>query len=147
MTGRWWIGGIVAFLAAGVLASVALAVLAHRGASSVIPDYDTRALRYDDAIDQDARDRELGWLVTVGVERGALAVGVQDRAGTALAGARVHVRGYQRAHAEDTVDVELAPAGARYGGAVATHAGWHDLVVTVDRGADHYERAFAVEAR
>lgn len=147
MTDTRWIFGIVGFLGVGVCASVALAILAHHGASSVIPDYDTRALQYDYAIDQDARDRALGWRVTVGVEQGAVAVGVRDAHGAALADARVHVHGYHRAHADDTLDVDLAPQGGTYGARLATGPGWHDLVVTIDHGADHYERAFAVEAR
>ena len=147
MTGTRWIFAIVGFLGAGVCASVALAILAHHGASAVIPAYDTRALEYDHVLDQDARDRALGWVVSVGVERERVEVGVRDAAGGALSGARVHVRGYHRAYAADTHEVDLTGEGGHYGGAFATHAGWHDLVVTIDHGDEHYERAFAVEAR
>jgi nitrogen fixation protein FixH len=75
-----------------------------------------------------------------------LAVVAHD--GGAVDGARVRVTGYQRAHAGEAVDVELARlGGGHYRADVRERRGWHDLTVVADRGDAHYQQRIAVEAR
>jgi nitrogen fixation protein FixH len=143
-----WTLAIVGLLAGNVLAGFVLFAIAHHGASQVIPHYYDKAVHYDDALDQAAENRALGWSVAASIDHGVVTARVHDRAGEPLAGARVRVEGYPRAHAERHFAGDLMAAGAGvYLGPRAHDQGWTDLTVTVERGADRYVRRFAVEAR
>jgi nitrogen fixation protein FixH len=134
-----WIVGIVGFLAANVIAMVILAAMAHDGSSQVIPDYYDRAAHFDDTLDSAARARALGWHAQVSISHGVVEVVLRDAAGGAIGDAKVRVAGYQRAHARDAVDVELAAAGGgRYRAAIDTRPGVHDLIITAERGGDRF---------
>src|SRR4051794_18654039 len=144
---RWWlvIGGL---LAGNVFAMVLLAVVASDGGSQVIPAYYDRAVHFDDEIDRASASRALGWHAEVAIAAGAIDVTMSDTSGHAVDGARVRVTGYQRAHASEPVDVELAQAGGRhYRAGLRERRGWHDLTVVAERGGAHYQERVAVEAR
>lgn len=149
MTPRWtWILAITGLLAGNVIAMVILAVVANNGTTQVIPAYYDRAAHYDDELDRAAASRALGWHTEVAILRGAIDVTVSDAAGHAIDGARVHITGYQRAHAGEALDLELATSGAgHYRADLHERRGWHDLTVAADRGDAHYVEHVAVEAR
>jgi nitrogen fixation protein FixH len=143
-----WILGITGLLAGNVIAMVILAVVANDGGTQVIPAYYDKAAHYDDELDRAAASRALGWHAEVAMAGGAIDVTVVDAAGRAVDGARVRITGYQRAHAAELLDVELATAGAgHYRGDVRERRGWHDLTVIADRGGARYVQHVAVEAR
>jgi nitrogen fixation protein FixH len=143
-----WIVIIVALLATNVLAQIALALFATNGDTQVIPAYYDRALHYDDAIDQAARDRVLGWHLDTATPRGVLDVGLHDAAGKPISDAEIHVRGYARANAAVPIDLVLvARSDGRYRAGTALRAGWHDFVITVDRRGDLFVRNVAIEAK
>jgi nitrogen fixation protein FixH len=145
--GRKWICAIVGLLAANVLATGVLIAAAHdpSHASQVIPAYYDRAVHYDEALDQAARNRALGWRVTVEVDRGALAIRALDRSGAALADARVHVTGYPRARADEVIDLELAAGAGRWVLPGRHRRGMYDLTVAVVRDRDVFVQRAAVE--
>lgn len=143
-----WILAIVGLLAANVVAMVVLAVVANNGHTQVIPAYYDRAAHYNDEIDRASASRALGWHAEVAIARGAIDVTVSDAAGHAIDGARVRITGYQRAHAAEPLDLELATAGAgHYHGDLRERRGWHDLTVIAERGDARYLQRIAVEAR
>ena len=143
-----WLFAIGGLLAANVIAMVILAVVANDGGTQVIPAYYDRAAHYDDEIDRASASRALGWHAEVAIAAGSIDVTVSDAGGHAVDGARVRVTGYQRAHAGEPVDVQLATVGAgHYRAGVRERRGWHDLTVVADRGASHYLQQVAVEAR
>lgn len=143
-----WTLAIVGLLVGCVAAQVALATAATDGKTEVIPAYYDRAIHYDDAIDQAARDRALGWHVGVAIAGGEARVHVTDAGGAPVVG-RVHVTGYQRAHASERIDTELAcgPDGRCRGAIRPSRIGWHDLTVTVERGRDRFVERIGVLAR
>jgi nitrogen fixation protein FixH len=144
---RWWlvIGGL---LAANVIAMVLLAVVANDGGTQVIPAYYDRAVHFDDEIDRASASRALGWHAEVAIAAGAIDVTMSDASGHAVDGARVRVTGYQRAHAGEPVDVELARVGGgHYRAGLHERRGWHDLTVVAELGDAHYQQRVAIEAR
>jgi len=146
--GMRWTLAIVGLLVGNILAGVVLIVFAHHGQSRVIPHYYERAVHYDDVLDQAAANRALGWRVDAEIAHGVVTAHVQDRGGVPLAGARVHVAGYARAHAERRYAEDLMAAGAGTYQAPARHApGWNDLTITIERGGARYVRRMAIEAR
>src|SRR5215831_15723992 len=96
-----WIVAIAGLLAGNVIAMIILALVATSGGTQVIPAYYDRAVHYDDELDRAAASRALGWHAEVAIAAGAIDVTVSDGAGHAVDGARVHVSGYQRAHAAE----------------------------------------------
>ncbi|TMQ13149.1 MAG: hypothetical protein E6J90_12110 [Deltaproteobacteria bacterium] len=143
-----WIIAIVGLLAGNVIAMVILAVVANDGGTQVIPQYYDRAAHYDDELDRASASRALGWHAEVAIAAGAVDVTVSDAAGRAIEGARVHITGYQRAHAGELLDLELATTGGgHYRGDLRERRGWHDLTIAADRGGAHYVQHVAVEAR
>jgi nitrogen fixation protein FixH len=144
---RWLlvIGGL---LVGNVIAMVILAVVASNGGAQVIPAYYDRAAHYDDELARASASRALGWHAEIAIAAGAIDVTVSDAAGRAVDGARVRVTGYQRAHAGEPVDIELARVGGgHYHAGVRERRGWHDLTVVADRGDAHYQQRVAVEVR
>ena len=144
---RWWlvIGGL---LVGNVIAMGVLAVVASDGRTQVIPAYYDRAVHFDDEIDRASASRALGWHAEVAMAAGAIDVTMSDASGHAVDGARVRVTGYQRAHAGEPIDVELARVGGgHYRAVLRERRGWHDLTVVAERGDAHYQHRVAVEAR
>jgi nitrogen fixation protein FixH len=143
-----WVIAIAGLLFTNVVAMVILAVAANHGAAQVIPAYYDKAAHYDDEIDRASASHALGWHAEASIAAGAIDVTVSDAAGQAIDGAKVRITGYQRAHAADTLDVELVTVGAgHYRGSVHERRGWHDLTIVADRGGAHYLQHVVVEVR
>ena len=143
-----WTLAITGLLAANVVAMAILAVVAHSGTHQVIPDYYTKATHYDDEMARSSVSQALGWRVEIAIAGTAIGASVSDAAGEPLDGARVHVSGYQRAHAAERVDLALAPDGpGHYRAVLGARRGWYDLVAVVEARGAHYTRHIVVEAR
>lgn len=144
---RWWLV-ISGLLVGNALAMVLLAVIAGDGGTQVIPAYYDRAVHFDDEIDRASASRALGWHAEVAIAAGQIDVTMSDGSGHPVDDARVRVTGYQRAHAGEPVDVELARVGGgHYRAGLRERRGWHDLTVVAERGDAHYQQRVAVEAR
>jgi hypothetical protein len=147
MTARTkWVCAIVGLLAANIIGTSVLIGEAHHGASRVLPAYYERAVHYDDAIDQAARNRTLAWNVTTSICAGVAVVTAHDAHGAPIEHARVRIDGAERA-VEVAVTGELAAVApgeyrARVGG-----TGWVDLTIAIERGDDRFVRQLAIEAR
>jgi nitrogen fixation protein FixH len=149
MNARWkWLLAIAGLLLANVIAMVTLAVAANHGGAQIIPDYYAKATHYDDELDRSSRSQALGWRVEVAVAGDAIDATVVDAAGAPITGAVVHLTGYQRAHAAETIDITLAATSdGHYRGAMPGRRGWYDLTARVDARNVHYTRRIVVEAR
>ena len=149
MSARWkWLIAIVGLLVANVVAMVVLAVVANRGGAQIIPDYYAKATHYDDELDRSSRSQALGWRVEVAAAGAVVDATVVDATGAPITGAAVHLTGYQRAHAAETVDLALAAMSpGHYRGAMPARRGWYDLVVRVDARDARYTNRVVIEAR
>lgn len=147
--GTKWAIVIGVLLAGNVAAMVFLAVIATATSPDVVPDYYAKAAHYDDAIDQAARSRALGWSANVRLGRTSVEVDVRGQGGAPLDGATVRVSGYARAHAKRTIDAALVPVGnGSYRAALSADAlGVHDLIVIVERSGERFTLPTTVEAR
>jgi nitrogen fixation protein FixH len=142
-----WIAGIIGLLAGNVVAMAILATVAHDGASQVIPDYYERAAHFDDALASAAAAHALGWHADLSIGIDAVEVRLRDASGAAVDGAKVRVSGYQRAHASEALDVELAAVGGgRYRAAIEARTGVHDLVITAERDGDRFTQRSSIDA-
>jgi len=143
---RWTL--IIVGLLAGNLVAMAVLVGASRMSSAqVIPGYYERAVRFDDQIDEAERARQLGWRVDATIDRDVITVVVVDAAGLPIVG-RVHVRGFQRAHAANRFEVELPlVAAGRYRLEHANERGVHDLEVVIERDTARFVEPFVIEVR
>ncbi len=146
---RKWTLAIVVLLGGNLIAMVVLATTATRGAAQVIPGYYDKAVHFDDTIDEAARSTALGWSAAPTLIGNTIEVWVTDRDGNALAGARVHVAGYPRAHAVDTIESELDASSpgvyrARIGG---DGRGMHDLTIRVEHAGQRFTQHVTVEGR
>ena len=144
-----WTLAIVVLLGGNLVAMVVLATTANRDDAQVIPGYYDKAVHFDDTIDEAARSTALGWSAAPTLIASTIEVRVTDREGNALAGARVHVAGYPRAHAVDTIESELVASGpgvyrARIDG---EGRGLHDLTITVDHAGLRFTQRATVEGR
>lgn len=144
-----WTIAIVVLLGGNLVAMVVLATTANRDDAQVIPGYYDKAVHFDDTIDEAARSAALGWSADTTLIASTIEVRVTDRAGNALAGARVRVDGYPRAHAVDTLESELVASGpgvyrARVGG---ERLGLHDLTIIVEHEGRRFTLQATVEGR
>lgn len=145
--GTKWISIVVALLAGNVLAGVVLIGASHHGSSRVLDGYYEKAVHYDDAIDQAAADRQLGWHVDIAITDGVATVTARDAAGQPLAGAHVQLSGVERKASARVFSGDLVATRAGEYRAPVAGAGWVDLAVTIERGRDRYVHRFALEAR
>ena len=145
--GRRWIVIVICLLAGNVLAGVVLIAAAHHGASRVLPNYYEDGVHYNDAIDQDARNRALAWHVGVSIDHGIATVTATDMHGQPIERAVVHIDGVGRSDAGLVILADLvASAPGEYRAHVAG-TGWIDVSVTIARGDDRYAHRVALEAR
>jgi nitrogen fixation protein FixH len=143
-----WTIVIVVLLAGNIAAMVFLAAVASATSPDIVPDYYNRAARYDDAIDEAARSRALGWSTEVQLARTSVEVSVRDKNGSPLDGAVVRVSGYPRAHATRTIDVTLVASGpGTYRATVPETVGVHDLTVVVEHRSERFTTPAIAEAR
>jgi len=142
----WWPVGIIAVLGVTVLVNIGVYLLAARnGGAEVAPDYYRRAVAWDSTQAAGARSRALHWTMDAALSApasggGALILTLRDSTGSLIAGARVRVEGFPVARADQRFDTTLTDLGAgRYGVRLPVHrAEWHELDITVRRGADRY---------
>ena len=135
-----WILAIVGLLVGNVLAMVILATTATTRGPEIIPAYYAQAAAFDDKIDEATQSHRLGWVAEAALSSSTVEVSVRDAAGAPLAGARVHVAGYQRAYASQRLDssspTSAAAATARRS-PPSTRA-VHDLTIVVERAGQRY---------
>jgi len=141
----WWPIGLTAVLAATVLANIGVFLLAARnGGAEAVPDYYRRAVAWDSSVADGARSRALHWTYDASLsapgEGGVLALSLRDSAGAPVTGARVRVEGFAVARADRRLDTTLTEVGGgRYMARLAVRrTEWHELDVTVRRGADRF---------
>ena len=124
--GMKWILAIVGLLTANLVAMAILIGAAHAGGSRVLPQYYERAIHYDDAIDQAAKNRALGWRASARFVGREPIVTVVDREGAPIR----------------DVSVVATPRAA------GVHpAGIYDLTVTAVRGGERFVEHVVAEAR
>ena len=121
-----WIVAIIGLLAGNLLAMALLIGAARLDQPKIIPEYYDKAVHYDDAIDQAAKNRALGWQVTPRWT-GELTADVRDRDGRPLEGA--------------VVTIDKQPRSERQRGGV------YDLTITVRRGSDVFVQTATAEAQ
>ena len=150
--GRYWPVAIVGLLVSGAAANIGFMVVASRDATfAVEPDYYRKAVDWDRAMAQEARNVELGWRVSAELEAGAggrarLVARVTDREGRPVSDATVVVEAFPSARAREIASVTLAPAGAA-GAYTATlpgaRPGLWELRLRVTRGAQVFTRTLS----
>ncbi|MFN0250040.1 MAG: FixH family protein [Kofleriaceae bacterium] len=142
-----WIIAIVGLLAGNIAAMIILATIATATTPGIVPDYYERAAHYDDAIDEAARSRALGWSVGLTLASGTVEASIRDASASPLDGAIVRVTGYPRAHATRRFDLTLVAIGHGRYRAVLPSVGVHDLTVVVERGGERFATQVTVESR
>jgi len=110
-----WIVAIVGLLGGNLLAMAILIGAARTGQSRVIPAYYEKATHYNDAIDQAARNRALGWSVAPRWTGHDFVADVVDARGTRILDAKVDIAAVSRS---------------------GKGRGLTDLTITVTRGGD-----------
>jgi hypothetical protein len=143
--GWYWPVGIVALLVGSAGTNIGFMVVANRDASfAVEPDYYRKAVEWDRAMAQEARNAELGWTVSAQLEpagpgRARLVAAARDRAGAPLTGAVVTVEAFPSARAREIASLALEPTGTA--GVYATvlpsgRPGLWELRLRVSRGPE-----------
>lgn len=145
--GTKWIMIVIGLLLGNILAMVVLIGASHSGGSRVLPGYYERAVHYDDRLDQEAANRALAWRVDVELHDGVATVTARDATGAPIEHAHVHLDGIERARSARTITGDLVATRAGEYRAHLGGAGWVDLSITIDRGAERYVHQLAVEAR
>lgn len=111
-----WCGIVVALLVLQVVLGFAAVALAMADASfAVVPDYDERALRWDELQTVERKSADLDWSEKLSISetadalgRRSLAVELHDRFGRSVAGARVGAVVFHHARANQVRKVMLA---------------------------------------
>lgn len=151
-SGWYWPAIIVVLLVGSAGANIGFLIVANRDASfAVEPDYYRKAVEWDRAMAQEARNAELGWAVSARLERAdtgraRLVTLVQDRAGAPLAGAAVLVEAFPSARAREIASVALEPTGDAgvYAGILPSgRPGLWELRVRVTRGGQVFTRTLS----
>ena len=134
-----WVLIIIGLLVSNALAMGFLVMASSTSRAEVIPDYYAKAARFDDAIDQAANNRALGWTVDV---RSGLSLEVRDARGP-ITGAVVTVTATSRAHGR-TVELKLVERDGHY---AAPHRarGIEDLAIVVERGGERFTAHATIE--
>ena len=150
--GWYWPVGVVALLVGGAGANIGLMIVANRDPSfAVEPDYYRKAVEWDRAMAQEARNATLGWRVSARLEpadagRARLVALVRDRAGAPVAGAAVAVEAFPSARARQIATFTLAPADGAGVYAVTlprARPGLWELRLRVARGAEVFTRTLS----
>jgi nitrogen fixation protein FixH len=144
-----WILIVVGLLAGNALAVVIL--IASAGSADggrVLPDYYTRAARYDVELAAANASARIGWTVDAAMTGGAIAVRIADASGAPVSGADVAIEAYHRAHAATRVTLALRETAAGvYGAAIpGARSGWWDVTIRSRRHPDSHVASRAIEA-
>lgn len=159
--GAYWPWLLAAALLFTVGANVVMLIAANsdRNGSVVEPDYYAKAVAWDETMARRAASDRLGWTATATVERsrsdetpdevsGSVVVHLRDRAGVALAGARVSAVAIHNTDAGHPIALTLherAP-GVYGAGARIEHPGRWEVRVDALRGASRFLATLVVEA-
>ncbi|HSL52589.1 MAG TPA: FixH family protein [Candidatus Deferrimicrobiaceae bacterium] len=150
--GAYWPAVIVALLVGSAGANIGFMVVANRDASfAVEPDYYRKAVEWDRAMAQQARNAELGWTVSARLEpaaagRARLVTAVQDRAGAPLTGGAVEVEAFPSARAREITSFALestSEAGVYAGPLPSARPGLWELRVRVSRHGEVFTRTIS----
>jgi len=151
--GWYWPLAIVGLLVGSAGANIGLMLIATGDPTfAVEPDYYRKAIDWDKAMAQEARNAELGWSVSAQLERsarsgqGRLVARVTDRAGAPVAGARVAVDAFPSARACQVVSAALEPMGGDgvyAAGMPLGRPGLWELRVRVTRGEQVFTRTIS----
>lgn len=134
---RW--GVFVVGLLLGNVAMVGVLIVASStNRPEVIPGYYDRAAAYDHELDDAERSRDLGWHATATLAADGVAVEVRDRAGLRIEDAKVSVTGFQRAFANDPLDLALVGSGGSYRARRELRTGVYDLQIAVERAGSRF---------
>jgi nitrogen fixation protein FixH len=148
--GHRWILIVIGLLAGNVLAVVILITAAGpASADRVLPRYYERAAEFDGLLAEEAASTALGWTARTTIAGTGVEIRLVDGAGAPIAGARVDVTGFHRAHAGAAVELALGEdaAGVYRAELPAARPGWWELTVRGTRGHDGFVSRVAVEAR
>lgn len=141
LTGRRVLAYLVAAFLVVIAVNVAFVVLALGTWSglSVEQPYE-RGIKYNQTIEIDHAALALGWSADAVYDGRVISLDLRDKAGAPIDGAAVLARIERPAVEGHDIEVPLAAIGAgRYAApASVPMAGQWYLVVTVDRGADHW---------
>lgn len=141
-----WLVIIVGLLVGNALAMTFLIVASSTNRVHVIPNYYAKAVRHDDVIDEDRRNRALGWTIAVTPAASSLAVIVRDATGALLDGATVRATLVPRARAERRYELALREASSgRYVGHGVESSGFHDAELVVERAGHRFTQHALVE--
>jgi nitrogen fixation protein FixH len=135
-----WILIVVALLVSNALAMGYLVLASSTSRADVIPDYYAKSTRFDQEIDQAAKNRALGWRVEA---LAGMTLDIRDGAGNPITGARVRVSAKARATGHAT-ELELVERDGRYIAAHRVH-GLEDLAILVERGGERFTAHAIVE--
>lgn len=119
---------------------VAITVIAAgRNPSSfaIEPDYDRKALRWEETAQQLRQNQRLAWTITIDrADASTLAVTITDAAGRPLDSATITAEAFHHAHARDKMITTLTPTspGQYTGTFAATTPGLWEFHFTVQRG-------------
>ena len=150
--GWYWPVVIVVLLVGSAGANIGFMIVANRDASfAVEPDYYRKAVEWDQAMAQEARNAELGWTVSArlglaGAEQAWLIAAVRDRAGAPITGAAVTVEAFPSARAREIASFTLEPTGDAgvYAAALPSgRPGLWELRVRVTRGGEVFTRTLS----
>lgn len=135
-----------------VIVAVTVAAATRDRSFAVEPDYDVKALRWDEQRAAAERSRALGWSATLTAERtapeaGYLAVTLTARDGTPIEGAVVDLDMFHSARAAHHTRLRLSPGAPGVYGAPAPldrHGLW-EIELTARCGADHFAARLGFE--
>lgn len=112
---RLWPGMIFALIGLNFcIVGVTIYAAGRRGSSHAIePDYDRKALNWNQAARQVAHNTELGWTLRLdSIEAGIISATLLDRQGQPITGANIAVEAFHHAHAGDKLHATLTSASA-----------------------------------
>jgi len=116
----------------------------HRSSHAIEPDYDRKALNWNETARQIAHNAELGWTIRVdSVDAGIITATLLDRRGEAIHGADIAVEGFHHARRGDVLHSTLAASSAGgYRAELAVHAaGLWEFRFTVRHGGEVFTSA------
>ena len=111
---RFWPGMIFGMIALNfcVVGITVYAARFHSSSFAIEPDYDTKALHWDNTAKQLRQNAELGWKLDITEARGnRLSVSLKDSAGKAIEDATIKVETFHHAHAKSKVIATLTAEG------------------------------------
>jgi nitrogen fixation protein FixH len=146
---RRWIGLILAFFAGQVvLWTFAITTVSSDPSHAVVPDYDAKALDWDQERERRDASAALRWTATVELDDGgAVKLTLLDAHDHAVDGAHVHLTLFHNAEAAHRQRVSLHAMGdGTYAGAARLHRkGKWTVAVEATRGQDAYAHSLVTD--